>query len=55
MGRRTGGPSPGVNADVKPLSLAELARKAGKTGGPITARASLNAQARWCRVLSKLW
>ena len=37
-------PGPGVNADVKPLSLAELARKAGKTGGPITARASLNAQ-----------
>ena len=37
-------PGPGVNADVKPLTLAELARKAGRTGGPITARASLNAQ-----------
>lgn len=37
-------PAPGVNADVKPLSLAELARKAGKTGGPIQGRASVNAQ-----------
>ncbi|NOX51389.1 MAG: xanthine dehydrogenase family protein molybdopterin-binding subunit [Gammaproteobacteria bacterium] len=37
-------PGPGVNADVKPLSLAELARKAGKTGGPIQGRASVNAQ-----------
>ena len=37
-------PGPGVNADVKPLSLAELAGKAAKTGGPIQGRASLNAQ-----------
>ena len=37
-------PAPGVNADVKPLSLAELARKAGNTGGPIQGRASVNAQ-----------
>ncbi len=37
-------PAPGVNADVKPLSLAELAGKAAKTGGPIQGRASVNAQ-----------
>ena len=37
-------PGPGVNADVKPMPLAELARKAGKTGGPIQGRASVNAQ-----------
>jgi CO/xanthine dehydrogenase Mo-binding subunit len=37
-------PGPGVNADVKPLSLADLAGKAAKTGGPIQGRASLNAQ-----------
>jgi len=37
-------PAPGVNAEVKPLSLAELARKAAKTGGPIQGRASVNAQ-----------
>ncbi|MEM7077450.1 MAG: xanthine dehydrogenase family protein molybdopterin-binding subunit [Pseudomonadota bacterium] len=37
-------PVPGVNADVKPLSLADLAAKAAKTGGPIQGRASLNAQ-----------
>lgn len=37
-------PAPGVNADVKPLSLAELAGNAAKTGGPIQGRASLNAQ-----------
>jgi CO/xanthine dehydrogenase Mo-binding subunit len=37
-------PGPGVNADVKALSLADLAGKAAKTGGPILGRASLNAQ-----------
>ena len=37
-------PKPGVNADVKPLSLADLAAKAHKTGGPINGKASLNAQ-----------
>ena len=37
-------PGPGVNADVKALSLADLAGKAAKTGGPIQGRASLNAQ-----------
>ena len=37
-------PGPGVNADVDALSLAELAGKAGKTGGPIMGSASLNAQ-----------
>ena len=37
-------PGPGVNADVEALSLAELAGKAGKTGGPIMGSASLNAQ-----------
>ena len=37
-------PAPGVNADVQPLSLAELARNAVRTGGPISGRASLNAQ-----------
>jgi CO/xanthine dehydrogenase Mo-binding subunit len=37
-------PAPGVNADLKPLSLAELAGNAAKTGGPIQGRASLNAQ-----------
>ncbi|MEQ9452142.1 MAG: xanthine dehydrogenase family protein molybdopterin-binding subunit [Pseudomonadales bacterium] len=37
-------PGPGVNADVKPMSLAELAGKAAKTGGPIQGRASVNAQ-----------
>ncbi len=36
-------PAPGVNADVKPLSLADIAAKAAKTGGPILGRASLNA------------
>ena len=36
--------APGVNADVKPLSLADLAAAAAKTGGPISGRASLNAQ-----------
>ena len=37
-------PAPGVNADVNPLSLADLAASAPKTGGPILGRASLNAQ-----------
>ena len=37
-------PAAGVNADVKPLSLAELAGSAAKTGGPIQGRASVNAQ-----------
>ncbi len=37
-------PVPGLNAEVKPLSLAELAADAAKTGGPISGRASLNAQ-----------
>ena len=37
-------PKPGVNADVKPLSLANIARGAGRTGGPLLGRASLNAQ-----------
>ena len=37
-------PGPGVNAEVTPLSLAELAGSAGRTGGPIQGRASVNAQ-----------
>ena len=37
-------PSPGVNADVKPLTLADIAGNAAKTGGPLLGRASLNAQ-----------
>ena len=37
-------PKPGVNVDVKPLSLADIARNAGRTGGPLLGRASLNAQ-----------
>jgi CO/xanthine dehydrogenase Mo-binding subunit len=37
-------PLPGVNADVTPLSLADIAAKAGKTGGPLLGRASLNAR-----------
>ena len=37
-------PKPGVNADVKPLPLANIARGAGRTGGPLLGRASLNAQ-----------
>ena len=37
-------PKPGVNADVKPLSLADIAQSAGRTGGPLLGRASLNAQ-----------
>ena len=37
-------PAPGVNAELKALSLAEIARKAHRTGGPLLGRASLNAQ-----------
>jgi CO/xanthine dehydrogenase Mo-binding subunit len=37
-------PAPGVNADVKPLSLADIAANAARTGGPLLGRASLNAQ-----------
>ena len=37
-------PAPGVNADVTPLSLADLAAGAARTGGPILGRASVNAQ-----------
>jgi CO/xanthine dehydrogenase Mo-binding subunit len=37
-------PKPGVNADVKPLSLAQIAATAGRTGGPLLGRASLNAR-----------
>ena len=37
-------PKPGVNADVSPLSLANIARSAGRTGGPLLGRASLTAQ-----------
>ncbi len=32
-------PKPGVNADVKPLSLADIVRGAGRTGGPLLSRA----------------
>jgi len=37
-------PAPGVNADVKPLSLADIAAGAARTGGPLLGRASLNAR-----------
>jgi CO/xanthine dehydrogenase Mo-binding subunit len=37
-------PKPGVNADVKPLTLAQIAGNAGRTGGPLLGRASLNAR-----------
>ena len=37
-------PVPGVNADLKPLSLADIAGNAAKTGGPLQGRASINAQ-----------
>jgi CO/xanthine dehydrogenase Mo-binding subunit len=37
-------PAPGVNAELQPLSLADIARKAGRTGGPLLGRASLNAR-----------
>ena len=35
---------PGVNVEAEPLSLRDLARNAARTGGPISGRASLNAQ-----------
>ncbi len=37
-------PAPGVNADVKPMTLADIAASAPKTGGPLLGRAALNAQ-----------
>ena len=37
-------PAAGVNVEAQPLTLAELARNAARTGGPISGRASLNAQ-----------
>ena len=37
-------PASGVNVDAQPLALAELARNAARTGGPISGRAALNAQ-----------
>ena len=37
-------PAPGVNVDAEPLSIADLARNAARTGGPISGRAALNAQ-----------
>ena len=37
-------PKPGVNTDVDPLSLADIAKAWGRTGGPILGRASVNAQ-----------
>ncbi len=36
-------PAPGVNADVTPMSLADVMASAPKTGGPLLGRASLNA------------
>ena len=37
-------PKAGVNIDAGPLSLRDIARGASRTGGPISGRASLNAQ-----------
>ena len=37
-------PKPGVNVEADPLSLRDIARGAVRTGGPISGRASLNAQ-----------
>lgn len=37
-------PKAGVNADVKPMNLADVAKISAKTGGPLLGRASLNAQ-----------
>jgi CO/xanthine dehydrogenase Mo-binding subunit len=37
-------PAPGVNAELKPLALADIAANAARTGGPLLGRASLNAQ-----------
>ena len=36
-------PKPGQNIDVEPLSLAQIAAKAGRTGGPVAGNASLSA------------
>ena len=38
-------PLPGLNIDVEPLSLKDLARSAVRTGGPVSGRSSLTAQA----------
>lgn len=37
-------PKAGVNVEADPLSLADIAKNAGRTGGPLLGRASLNAQ-----------
>jgi CO/xanthine dehydrogenase Mo-binding subunit len=37
-------PMPGVNADVKPLTLADIAGNAARTGGPLLGRAALTAR-----------
>ncbi len=37
-------PKPGQNIDVKPLSFGQIAAQSGRTGGPISGRASLNAR-----------
>ena len=37
-------PRPGVNIEADPLSIKDIARSAVRTGGPISGRASLNAQ-----------
>ncbi|MDA1076632.1 MAG: xanthine dehydrogenase family protein molybdopterin-binding subunit [Proteobacteria bacterium] len=37
-------PKPGVNVGLEPIKLGKIARDFPKTGGPISARASLNAQ-----------
>jgi len=37
-------PKPGVNADLKPLTLANIAATSARTGGPLLGRASLNAR-----------
>ncbi|HSG90784.1 MAG TPA: xanthine dehydrogenase family protein molybdopterin-binding subunit [Pseudomonadales bacterium] len=37
-------PKAGVNVEAKPLSIGEIAAKAGQTGGPLLGRASLNAR-----------
>lgn len=37
-------PAPGVNAELKPLSLADIMAGSPRTGGPLLGRASLNAR-----------
>ena len=37
-------PRPGVNVEAEPMSLADMAGKSAKTGGPLLGRASLNAR-----------